>query len=602
MNRITATVLLLVLFVAGCVFSHSCANTTTAPGGGPKDTLPPVLLKITPGPGQTGFPQTEGKITLLFNEYTVVKNAGDILLSPPTRHKPTAKVKGKNIVVTLPDTLREDQTYTLDFGQALADNNEGNLAPRMVYPFSTGETIDSLYFTGSVLGCKTLTPVKNMLVAAYLDPSDSACFKTMPDAVVKTDDWGFFVLRNLRDTTYSLYVYTDTDLDFKYNPDEDEIGFLDSLYRPVTAISDTIYELRSFNMKDTLLCSLRVPMVTLLTFKELQTVQYLQNSGRTSEKQGFLKFSAADVQIERMEFVGIPDSSVILQYNATRDSIDFWINTDYRLDDSLLVRFTYLKTDSTGVLAPAEESLSLAVTQPESENTGNTGRQLQKGPNQAGPDTAFQLQIQAQDETVEQLGVRLESALPIIHILRDSLQLWETNPKGQKAEKTFSFRQDTSELRRYIILPTEQLLKGYDYELTIPQGTFINLDRLPNAAATAKFKIPQADNLSLLEIDLTGVDERYIVELTDEKGSKVFRTYHVDHSEKLSFPYLKAGKYMIRITCDQNRNGLIDTGNLLERKQPETVRFYESTPGNKVLEIPESAEIEQAIDLKEMFR
>ena len=599
MKRILATAILLVLFVACCVFSHSCANTTTAPGGGPKDTLPPVLVKITPEFGHKGFPLTEGKITLQFNEYTVIKTATDIILSPPTRHKPTAKIKGKNIVVTLPDTLRADQTYTLDFGQALADNNEGNLAPRMVYPFSTGETLDSLYFTGSVLNSKTLAPVKGMLVAAYLDPADSACFNTLPDAVVKTDDWGFFVMRNLRDTTYSLYVYTDTDGDFKYNPDEDEVGFLDSLYRPTAMLADTIYELHSFNMKDTLLCSLRVPMVSLLSFKELQTVQYLQNSGRSSEKQGYLKFSAADVQIDHIEFVGIPDSSVILQYNATRDSIDFWINTDYRLDDSLLVRFTYMKTDSTGVLAPYEEQLSLAVKEPEEEQTGRT---LPGGPQKSKADTVFMLQVQAQDETVEQLGVRIESGLPIIRIVRDSLQLWETNPKGQKAEKKYSFRQDTADLRRYILTPAEQLIKGYDYELTIPQGTFFNLDRLPNAAATAKFKIPQAEDLSLLELDLTGVDQRYIVELTDEKGSKVFRTYQIDNSGKLKFPYLKAGKYMIRITCDQNRNGLPDTGNLLARKQPETVRFYESSPGNKLLEIPESAEIEQAIDLKEMFR
>ena len=214
MRRITATVLLLVLFAACCISSHSCANTTTAPSGGPKDTLPPVLLKITPEPGNTEFPLTEGKITLLYNEYTVVKTPSDILLSPPTKRKPTAKVKGKNIVVTLPDTLKSDQTYTIDFGQALADNNEGNLAPRLVFAFSTGDSVDSLYFTGKVLDSKNLAPVNKALVAAYIDQSDSACFKSLPDAVVKTDDWGYFVLRNLRDTTYRVYVYTDTDGDF----------------------------------------------------------------------------------------------------------------------------------------------------------------------------------------------------------------------------------------------------------------------------------------------------------------------------------------------------------------------------------------------------
>lgn len=603
MRRITATVLLLVLFAACCIFSHSCANTTTAPSGGPKDTLPPVLLKITPEPGNTEFPLTEGKITLLYNEYTVVKTPSDILLSPPTKRKPTAKVKGKNIVVTLPDTLKSDQTYTIDFGQALADNNEGNLAPRLVYAFSTGDSLDSLYFTGKVLDSKNLAPVNKALVAAYIDQSDSACFKSLPDAVVKTDDWGYFVLRNLRDTTYRVYVYTDTDGDFKYNPDEDEVGFLDDPYRPTTVMTDTTYELRPFLMTDTLLCQARLSMMEIYTFKELQTVQYLQNSGRTSERQGFLKFSAAEVQIDELEFVGIPDTSVILQYNPSRDSIDFWINTDYRLDDSLLIRLTYLKTDSTGVLAPAEERLSLAVMKQEQEQQPAGGRRLAgEQQEKQGPDTTFLLKIKAQDETVEQLGVQIESDLPITRIVRDSIRLTETNPKGQQSAKSFTFKQDTADIRRYIITPAEALIKGYDYELTLPQGTFFNLDKLPNAASSAKFKVPQAEDLSTLDLVMTDVEDRYIVELTDEKGSNVIRTYQIDQSQTLRFPYLKAGKYMIRITCDKNRNGFADTGNLLEHKQPETVRFYENAPGVKVMEILESAEIEQTINLKEMFR
>ena len=594
MRRITLTVLVLVLFVAACIASHSCANTTTAPSGGPKDTLPPVLVKITPESGTTSFPTFGGKVTLQYNEYTVVKTATDILLSPPTRRKPMAKIKGKNIVVTMPDTLRADQTYTIDFGQALADNNEGNLAPRLVYAFSTGEVLDSLYFTGTVIESLTLKPVKGALVTAYIDQSDSVCFNQRPDAAVKTDDWGFFVLRNLRDTLYQIFVYSDNDADYKYNPDEDEVGFLDSLYRPTHVVNDSVPELHAFDMKDTLHCSARESMINLVTFKELQTVQYLQNSARTSERQGYLKFSAADVQIDLLEFVGIPDTSVILQYNNTRDSIDFWINTSYRLDDSLLIRLNYLKTDSTGKLAPAEERLSLAVK----ENEDNSKA---RDPKQA-PDTSFKLTVTAKDETVEQLGVSIESELPYIHVERDSLRLFETNPKGQKTEKKFHFKQDTSDIRRYILTPADALIKGYDYELKIATRAFINLDKLPNEAASAKFKVPQGENLSQMELHLTDVEDRYIVELTDEKGSKVFRTYHVEQPGSLMFPYLQAGRYMIRVTWDKNRNGYPDTGNLLERKQPEVVRFYESTPGNKILEIPESVEIEQTIDLKAMFQ
>jgi len=593
MRRTTITAILLLLFTAACLFSHSCANTTTAPAGGPKDTLPPILLKLTPPNGATQFPKTDGKITLQYNEYTIVKTASDILLSPPTRRRPLAKVKGKNIVVTPQDTLRDNQTYTIDFGNALVDNNEGNPAPRLVYAFSTGDFIDSLYFTGTVINSKTLQPVKAALVAAYIDQSDSACFKSMPDAAVKTDDWGYFVLRNLKDTIYQLFVYTDKDNDYKYNPDEDEVGFLDSLYHPTSVVNDSVPELHSFDMKDTIHCKARESMITMVTFKELQTVQYLQNSGRTTERQGFLKFSAADVQINNLEFVGIPDSSVILQYNTTHDSLDFWINTRYKLDDSLLIRVNYMKTDSTGQLAPVEENLSLAVKKAEDSNRDNHKNQ---------PDTTFKLQLNADNETVEQLGVRVTSALPVIQVNRDSILLFETNPKGQVSGKKYRFEQDTSDIRRFIITPDEALIRGYDYELKIAQGCFVNLDNLPNEKASAKFKVPQAEDLSLLEIRLTGIEDRYIVDLTDEKGTKVLRTYTVDKPVPLIFPYLKAGRYMIRITCDKNRNGYADTGNLLNRKQPEVVRFYESTPGNRILEIPESAEIEQTIDLKSMFQ
>ena len=593
MKRTTATALLLALFTACLVLSHSCANTTTPPSGGPKDTIPPVLLRLTPADGSTGFPVTDGKVSLLYNEYTVVKTPAEILLSPPTRRRPMAKVKGKNIIVTLQDTLRENQTYTIDFGQALADNNEGNIAPRLVYTFSTGDSIDSLYLTGKIIDSRTLAPVKGALVTAYADHSDSACFNILPDAAVKSDNWGFFVLRNLRDTLYRIYACTDGDNDYKYNPDEDDIAFLDSLFRPVRKIADTIYELKPFLMTDTLACQARETMISLMMFKELQSVQYLQNSGRISERQGFLKFSAADVRINSLEFVGIDSSAIILQYNPTRDSIDFWVNTDYRLDDSLMIRLNYLKTDSTGALSPAEESLSLAVRKDEN---------AQVKDKDSPPDTTFNLTVTAQDETVEQLGVRLESALPVTHFVQDSLILNETNPKGQINRKEFTFEQDTSDIRRFIVTPKEKLIKGYEYELIVPQGTFTNLDKLPNAEARTKFKVPQAENLSLLELLLTNVEGRLIVELTDEKGSRVLRSYTVTSDGKLEFPYLQAGKYMIRISADLNGNGLTDTGNLLARKQPEPVRFYESAPGSQLLEIPESAEIEQTIDIKLMFK
>lgn len=593
MKQITATSLAIAGFILCCIASHSCANTTTAPSGGPKDTLAPVLLKLTPGNNSTGFPITGGEILLLYDEYTVIKNSNDIFLSPPTKKRPSAKVKGKNIVVSFQDTLMPDRTYTIDFGQAFADNNEGNPAPRLVYTFSTGDSIDSLYFTGRITDSQTLLPVKGTMVAIYSDLSDSACFNKLPDAAVKTDDWGFFSIRNIKDTAYRVYAYTDSDNDYKYNPDSDQIAFLDSVFTPHAFVSDTTYELGVFDMKDTLACQAREAMVSLKLFKELQSVQYLQNSGRSSEKTGFLKFSASNVNITDLNFPGIADSCIILQYNRTRDSLDFWINTDYRLDDSLLVNLTYMKTDSTGVLSPFTERLALAVP------AEVKSAAAEKEKNQ--PDTVFTLSLSVSDDTVEENGIIISSVLPAITHIRDSIHLYETNPKGQVEEKTFTFEQDSLDIRKFIVKPADKLTKGYDYELAIGQGAFTNLDKLPSTAASAKFKIPQSEELSTLILNLSGVETTYIVELTGEKMDSALRTYTVNSDRNITIPYLKQGSYAIRITRDSNHNGYLDTGNLLEKRQPEEVRFYETTPGNRLLEIPSSSEVEQDIDLNSLF-
>ena len=596
------TVLTIAGFIFCCLASRSCANTTTPPGGGPKDTIPPVLLKVTPDNYTTMFPTVDGKIALLYDEYTVVKTSSDIVMSPPSRKRPTSKIKGKNIIIAFQDTLLENQTYTIDFNQALADNNEGNLAPRFVYTFSTGETIDSMYITGSILDCKTLQPVSKAIVALYSDLSDSACFNKVPDAIAKPDVWGFFSFRNIKPIPYRLYAYSDADNDYKYNPDGDQIAFVDSLITPSEVVRDSIYELMPIDLKDTLACKAREAMYSMLMFSELQSVQYLQNSGRRSEKMGYLKFSAGDVQINSMEFFGIDSSEVLVQYNAARDSLDFWITSKYKLEDSLLLKLNYMKTDSTGNLVECIENLSLAVDKPVQDaslTAPGAGKKDQKKP---APDTVFNLKITSSSETVEQEGIKLISEHPVLTMNLDSLHLKEINPKNQETERQVIFKRDSTDIRNFIIIPDTQLQKGYNYELYIPMGTFINMYDLPNKEETVKFAIPNSEDLCSLTLQITGVNTRYIVELTDDKLSNVYRQYYIDNDGSLFFPYLKAGKYSVRITQDNNKNGIFDTGNLLAHRQPELVKIYSLGPDQTVIEIPEAADIEQSINLKEMFR
>jgi hypothetical protein len=593
MKRLTITALAIAAFSAACLLSHSCANTTTAPQGGPKDTLPPIIREIVPQNGTTGFPTTGGTLTLTFDEYTVVKNSGEILLSPPVKKKLKTKVRGKSIVVTLQDTLRENTTYTIDFGSALADNNEGNIAPRTVYTFSTGDVIDSMYVTGRVIDCQTLTPVPKTLVALYRDHADSACFNALPDAAAYTDEWGFFTLRNIAPEAFRVYAYSDADGDFKYNPDGDKVAFLDSLFTPSAVVRDSIYELRGFDMKDTAACTARVPMLELNLFTGLQSVQYLQNSGRTAEKMGFLKFSAGDVVINSMTFVGIDSTDYLVQYNPARDSLDFWITYRYHLEDSLILRLNYMKTDSTGALVTTDESVVLGMP---------TDTALIRKNKEREKDTLFVLKVTSTPETVEQDGILLESEFPILSMVTDSISLTETNPKNQTEVRAIHLERDTTDIRRFILRPEGKLQPGYTYTVSIPRGTFTNLFGLPSREETLRISLPTGEELSMLTIPLTGVDSRYIVELTTEKLDRVHRRFVVEKDSVLVCPYLKADKYVIRILEDRNRNGIYDMGNLLEHRQPERVLIFESEPGKRVLEIPERSEVEQPIDIQTLFK
>ncbi len=579
--------------MACCLVSRSCANTTTPPGGGPKDTIPPVIVKVTPEANALNFPLVGGKVALTFDEYTVIKTATDILLSPPSQKKPIAKVKGKNIVVTMQDTLMPDRTYTIDFGQALADNNEGNPAPRYVYTFSTGNEIDSMYITGRVIECQSLKPVPKVLVAAYHNRPDSACFNSFPDAATRTDDWGFFSMRNIKPVEYRIIAFTDEDGDSKYNPDADQVAFLDGTFKPQAVVNDTIYELQGYDMKDTAKCEARVPMMELSYFKELQSVQYLQNSGRISEKFGFLKFSAGNVDIRKMDFYGIDSSEVLVQYNPARDSLNFWITSKYHLEDSVLLNVTYMKTDSTGVLVETDEMVSMGMP---------TDSVLLKNIKDHEKDTTFKFRLTTTNETVEQNGIVLECDTPIRDIVLDSLKFIETNPKNQTFERKLIFKKDTTDIRRFILLPEDKLTIGYTYNLTIPQGAFINIYDLPNAQETAKIELPNDENLSSISLDVKGVDTRYIVELVSDKKDKVYRTFTVDCDTVLHCPYLQKENYSIRVTQDSNRNGIFDMGNLLERRQPEKVAIFKFEDGKDVIELPERTDLDQEIFIKNLFK
>ena len=325
--------------LASVMFSHSCANTTTPPSGGPKDTIPPVIVKLYPPDGATMVPVHKTQLSFTFDEYVVVKERQNIFLSPPQAKAPLYKIKGKSVVISFDEDLDSNRTYTLDLTNAIADNNEGNMFPGLTLAFSTGAVLDSMMLTGSVYDCNTLMPVKGATVMLYkyqgdstvvndtlTVPSDSAVFLKRPDAAAKTDDWGFFCVRNIEDTLYRMYAILEESPNNIYDPDNDRVAFIDSLVRPVTVVDDSLPEVIKYLMTDTLACLARKSEYEMNLFKETPSKQMIVNSERIGERTAYITFMAPYAEVDSIWIRDVPSDRLITQFNLERDSLEIWVN------------------------------------------------------------------------------------------------------------------------------------------------------------------------------------------------------------------------------------------------------------------------------------
>ena len=584
------------LVLGAMMFPSGCANTTTPPSGGDKDTIPPVLVNTYPLPGAVNVPTHKTQVKFTFNEYVVVKDANAIFLSPPLEKKPKYKISGKSLIVYFESDLDSNRTYTLDITGAIADNNEGNMYEGYTLVFSTGTQIDSMCMTGIIQDCNTLMPIKGATVLLYKDPADSAIFLHRPDAAAKTDDWGFFSLRNIQDTVYRVYALRDANNNNIYEPDQESVGFLDDPYRPRTVYNDSIYELKKFNMKDTALCLARKTDVELNVFREKPTKQFIVKKERVGLRTAFLTFMAPGAKINSMKIRGLPAEKLISQFNPEKDSLELWVNDQRKMPDTLQLQINYDKTDTLGKLVPTDELVKLVLDK-------KLKAELQKSSQRdiKHQDTIAVFKTEADPTTIEQYGFRVEFQYPLIQDAWDSLVFRSVNPRQQEKRERYTVKQDPNNLRLYTIMPREKLQTGFDYYLKLPYRKFRDVNGHYNDSTEMKVTLPTDEKLSTISLELTKVKRRYIVDLLGEKRDKVIRSFMVDADQTLVFPYVKAGKYCIRITEDTNKNGLVDTGSILEHRQPEKVKFYK-LKDDFLLDIPERTEYEQKINMEELFK
>ena len=586
------------LILGSLMLPSGCANTTTPPSGGDKDTIPPVIRKVAPLPGTINVPVHKPKLVFTFNEYVKIKDANGVFLSPPLEKKPKASLHGKSVVVTFESDLDSNTTYTLDLTGAIADNNEGNLFPGYTLVFSTGDQIDSMCVTGLVQDCNTLMPMKGATVLLYKDQADSAVFLRRPVAAAKTDDWGFFSIRNIQDTIYRVYALKDENNNNLYDPDNERVAFLDTLFRPFIVYNDSLYEFKKFDMKDTALCLARKAQLELNVFREKPSKQMIVKKERVGERTAYLTFMAPETNIHDLRIKGLPREKIIRQFNLQKDSLELWVNDQRKMPDTLQLVIKYDKTDTTGKLKPTEETVKLFYSK---EQRAELMKKQRDTRSRKHDDTIAVMTTKADPATIEQYGYDIEFKYPLIEEAWDSLRFRSVNPRQQEAKGTVTVIKDSTNLRHFRVMPTEPFQVGYDYFLKIPYRKFRDVNGFYNDSTELKVTLPTDDKLSSITLELSGVRNKYIIDLLTEKRDKIIRSFIVDKDGPVVFPYLKSGSYCIRITEDLNRNNMVDTGNLLEHRQPEKVRFFK-LEDKFLIKVLERAEMVWQIDMEEMFR
>ena len=301
-------------------------------------------------------------------------------------------------------------------------------------------------------------------------------------------------------------------------------------------------------------------------------------------------------QLDSIWIKGVPPEKLITQFNLQKDSLEIWINDPRPQPDTLFLSVSYMKTDSLWQLAPVVEDIKLTKPRKTAAAAKSSRRDIKK------EDTTAVFTVNAQPETIEQYGFEMEFKYPLVKSAFDSLSFRYLNPRQQESKASYTVVRDSLNLRKYVIRPDVKLMPGYEYFLKVPHRKFVDINGFYNDSTEVKVSLPNDDKLSSMNLVLSDVHNKYIVDLLNEKRDKVLRSYIIDSDCTLNFPYIKAGKYSIRITEDLNRNGLVDTGNLLQHKQPEKVKFYKLADGTFLIDIPEMTELEQSINLAELFR
>lgn len=589
----------LLLFTLALV--AACARMGN-PDGGWYDETPPRVVGASPTEKATGVKTR--KLHIRFNEFIKIENATEnVVVSPPQLESPDIKAGGKSIDIELKDSLKANTTYTVDFSDAITDNNEGNPLGNYTYSFSTGEHIDTMEVSGWVLAAENLEPVKGILVGLYANLADSA-FRTQPMLrVAKTDGRGHFVIRGIAPGKYRVYALQDIDGDYHLTQKGEEMAFNREIIVPSSkpdVRQDTLWRdsLRIDSISRVSYTHFLPDNITLRAFTHIQTDRFFTKAERTLPECFSLVFTAGNNELPVLRGLNFNNAerAFIVMPTAKKDTITYWIKDSALINqDTLRMQMQYWSTDTTGQLRMKQDTIEVLAKTPyakrlkEKQKKAEEWKKAQDKAQKKGEPfetemrpEALKVEVKVNNSIAPDENVRIELPTPLqsldstkVHLYSKRDTLWyEARYRLRVREGGDSLAPVGTNLlhKRWLELQAEWK-PGVEYSFELDSLALTDIYGTTSGKIKQGFKVREDKEFATLAVSLTALtDSNVVVQLLNEQDAVVKQTRAL--AGTANFYYLQPATYYLRLFVDRNGNGRWDTGDFYRGEEPETVYYF----------------------------
>ena len=585
----------LLLCLLALLLTAACASIGN-PDGGRFDETPPRVVGSSPADGAVNV--SKRKVQILFDEYIKLEKASEkVVISPPQIEPANVRADGKRVKVDFYDSLRANTTYTIDFSDAIEDNNEGNPMGQYTFSFSTGDVIDTMQVSGRVLNAADLEPIKGIMVGLY--PADSiwndTLFRTRPFLrVSRTNGEGRFTIKGVKDGAYRVRALEDKDGDFVFSQKNERVAFDTTVY-----VTGSFPDVRMDTVwRDSLWYdSIRVVPYThytpddvlLLAFLEDGQERHLLKTAYPEPTNFTFYFTAPSDSTPRIKGLNFDERCLVTDASLKNDTVTFWV-TDTALihrQDTLSMILSYMETDTLGQLVVTNDTLDLSPKTTYAKIAAERSKQIEawekdRERRQKKAKKPLPYEENPYERTWLEAGFKPSGSLApnqnVRYLAKEPILEVDTT------KIHFYVKKDTDWLPApFLFMPEERSAKSYmlyaewepgqKYRFVMDTAAVVSVLEHESKSVRQEFHVRAVEEYGSIFIHVISPDTGVVVQLLS-KNDKVEAQQRTDKDGNADFFFMKPGEYYMRCYVDANGNGQWDTGDYASGLQPERVYYF----------------------------